>query len=630
VTARLALLVAPSDPLVSTASARLEALAWLRNQFARRGFQVAIVGSGGDPVADLERVAAALSPGSVAIVHVSGRLVGTDSLALGKTTLALPTLIEVLAARTPGYVSVILDLVQGEDPDEPEPGTDLSSAAARSLGAEQHGYPVLAAVRPADDASDRIAFTRRGMPPVDDGGPPSGEALLSAMHDRAAATDQDGADAPSFALLRGAPDPTIDGLIAQASENRDWQRVVELRLDRVESLGTVALRAEELAAIGRILQFELRDADGAVDVLEQARRLDPTRAAVLEALRYAYEASGRAPPIDPAEYARAFAAHRRAGQTDAALLDAMLLEEVGAAEPEHRATIEQSRSVRPVQVLKPFDTAAWDALRAPGFDGALAALLTAVRDAAIAVRIEQLQSNRRLPRLDPAARLDAESTVSAVRTLHWAAKVLGVDCPDLYAGADDASQAAHVPAGRPSISLAPGALSGTSSKQLAFIAGRALTWYRPEYHCMLYYPTLEDLRELLGAALEIGGVDTAEPSSPSTAETRRALARRLAADQHAAIGDAVGSLGARGGEVGLEHWIRSAELTAARVGLFLCGDLEVAAAGVRSQPPAPGRPPAERVTSDLVAFCASRAHGTLRAQFLNLAPQSLRPPPPGA
>jgi hypothetical protein len=61
--------------------------------------------------------------------------------------------------------------------------------------------------------------------------------------------------------------------------------------------------------------------------------------------------------------------------------------------------------------------------------------------------------------------------------------------------------------------------------------------------------------------------------------------------------------------------------------LFLCGELKIAVAGVRAQTSAPGRPTAERVTSDLVAFCASRAHAALRAQFLRLSPQTL--PPPG-
>jgi hypothetical protein len=120
-------------------------------------------------------------------------------------------------------------------------------------------------------------------------------------------------------------------------------------------------------------------------------------------------------------------------------------------------------------------------------------------------------------------------------------------------------------------------LSGTPTKQLAFLAGRALTWYRPEYHAMLYYPTLEDLRELLGARLaELGG------------------------------------------DVALERWIRSAELTAARAGLLLCGELKIAVSGARSQVSTPGRPSGERVASDLVSFCASRSHGALRAEYLRL------------
>src|SRR5260370_39181634 len=114
---------------------------------------------------------------------------------------------------------------------------------------------------------------------------------------------------------------------------------------------------------------------------------------------------------------------------DAALLDAMLLEELGVAESEHLAMVEQSRSVGPMQALKPLDATAWDALRAPGFDAAIAALLGAARDAAVAVRLEQQPSNRRRP-LDTAARLDAESTLSAVRTLYWAARALGVVWPD--------------------------------------------------------------------------------------------------------------------------------------------------------------------------------------------------------
>src|SRR6185437_15807585 len=163
------------------------------------------------------------------------------------------------------------------------------------------------------------------------------------------------------------------------------------------------------------LQTQLGDADGAVDLLEHAKSLTPKKVAVLEALRAAYEASGRAPPIDPAEYAAAFAAHRKAGQMDAALLDATVLDEIGAAAPEQQALVEQSRSVGPMQVLKPLDDDAWHALRGAGHDEALAAFFAAVGPAAMGARAEQLSA----PRRKEAGRLDPESTISAVRTLHW-------------------------------------------------------------------------------------------------------------------------------------------------------------------------------------------------------------------
>jgi hypothetical protein len=578
VTARFALFVAPPEPALSSASARLEALGWLRNQVVRRGFQVVIVGSGSSLLAELEPFAARLSPGDSVLVHVSGKLALDGSAALAATTpLPLSALTELLAARSPGYVSLILDLVHDEHPGS----TDLLSEAVHSLGAQERGYSVLAAVRALPDASDRIAFTRLAMPPFDDAAPPSTEALLARMHERAVMAGQGGANGHRFVLLPGAPDTTIDGLITQAIQASDSRRVVELRLDRVEQLATVAQRVQELTGVARMLEVDLRDPSGAVDVLEHARTLDPKGATVREALRHAYEASGRAAPIDAAEHAKAFATHRRAGQKDAALLDAMLLEQLGVAQPEHLALVEESRSVGPMQVLKPLDAAAWDALRAPGFDEALATLFSAVQDTAVAARREQLRSNRRRPSLDPSARLDPESTVSAVRTLHWAARVLGVSCPALYAGTEDTGEAiTHIPGDQPSISLAPHMLSGTSAKQLAFLAGRALTWYRPEYHLMLYYPALDDLSELARAAAE--------------------------------------RLGTGDGAIALEPWIRSAELTAARAGLFLCGELKTAVAGARSGSTSPGRPSAERVTSDLVAFCASRGHATLRAQFLRL------------
>jgi hypothetical protein len=571
-----------------------------------------------------------MSSSDVVLVHVSGRLEKSDSVAMGRAdALRLADLGDLLAACGAGYVSAILDLRREVDPGDGQNDTDIATAAARSLAEAGRVCSVLAAVRPALQGADRMGFTRMAIPPFDYGdGPPSGEELLSIMHDRASAGDPSGAWAGGVVFLRGAPDPTIDGLVARATAARDWTRVVELRLDRAETLATAGQRSHELLTAARILLAELDDAEGAIEVLERARSLDPKRAAVLEVLKHAYEAAGRAPPIEPAEYLMAFTAHSRAGQTDAALLDAMLLVEIGAAEPVHKALVDELRSVGPAQILKPLDADAWSALRAPGFDPSVGALLASVRDAAIAVHIERMQSSRKIRSLDPGERLDDESTVSAVRSFHWAARVLGVACPDLYAAAEGAVElVTQVEGKRPSILLAPGVLSGTSTKQLAFLAGSCLSWHLPEYQCLLYYRTLDDLRELVRATLEIAGAGA--PSSGASKASKdsleRGLARHLGNEGRAAMGEAASHLVARGGELRLDHWLRSAELTAARTGLLLCGELNTALAGVRSQPHSAGRPTAERITGDLLEFCASRAHADLRARFV--ATSQSAPPP---
>jgi len=620
---RIALLVAPSDPLADSAAARREALGWLRGQLARRGFQVAIVGGGADARGDLDQALAKVSPGDAVVVHVSGRLAASDSIASGRGDhLRLGDLGDLLAAREPGYVSVVLDLLSDDGSGEPgEDDPDLPSKVAASIFASERGYPVLVSLRAAVDSAGRMGFTRHALPEAYDGGPPSGEALLAEMYERAMAAEPNGVTPARLAFLRGTADPTIDGLVAWATKAGHWARVVELRVDRADQLAGVGQRVQELCGIARILQFELGDADAAIDVLLRARTLDPARATVLEALKHAYEAAGRAPPIEPADVAKAFAAHQRARQTDAALLDAMVLVELSAAQPEHRKLVEESRAVGPVPILKALDASGWEMLYGPGFDPALSALFASVHDAAVSARVDAMPSGKRPPALDSAVRLDDESTVSAVRTLHWAARVLGVACPDLYAAAADAALdvLTQVPGKRDSIILGAGALSGTSSKQLAFLAGRCLTWHRREYHCLLYYPSREDLYALVTAALAVAGSsDLADaPVGSAAADLRREIARRIGAQERAVLGEAAARLAAPPDPSALDPWIRSAELTAARAGLFLCGDLATAVAALPLQPAAPGRPSIERVKGDLLAFCASPSHVALRAHFLS-------------
>jgi tetratricopeptide (TPR) repeat protein len=438
-----------------------------------------------------------------------------------------------------------------------------------------------------------------------------------------------------------------------------WENAAEV----VGTMADVAASSLERAALrhvqGRMLLDHVKDEDRAIAAFEAALEEDPMHAeaaATLTRLRSArgeLDAAGREQladrhftegneagalaeleaamaqePMRASLYTRAFDAHRRAGRTDGAFLAALSLEELGEAEVDQQMLIGQFRQVTPVRARASFDEAAWQLVRAPGSDEVLAGVFAAIERAAVETRVEELRRRKKLVKVDPASRLSETSTASVARSFQWAARVLGIECPDLYIGERVPGGIGALQAASPSTVLGPEVLSGPTAKDLAFLAARHLTYYRPEHHVLVYYPTREDLTNLLLAAVEIV---MPAPSAPSLGANVRALharmEKRIGKEDREALAAAVSQLDARGGRASLGSWIRSVELTAARVGLVLCGDLSSAAAIVRAESRSIGGVPTEAKRGDLVAFCASAAHATLRTRFATTAPESLRPPP---
>ena len=615
---------------------------------------------------------------------------------------------------------------------------------------------------------------------------------------------------PVLTSTAAAPARSIDERIAEATELAQWPLAVELRREKVRGLDSIRLRVREYVAIARILQVELDDSDGALAALDEARRLDPTRVGVLQALRRGYERVGqweaafetidalagvstspadraelrygqaciareqlqdddralatlqaalqcdatheralamfdemcraRAPVVahdepepeptspdaappelestspdatppelgstsqpletaessgpatdpslsiaadlsssmasegsdpprtegaelapeaappqedelpdppsseppasqdlidetesaifdaeDPATHATAFETHRREGRTDAALLAALALEELGAADVEQQVLVDQFRSVAPVRARGTLDEHAWRQLRLDPASEALTALFAAVARAAITTRLEQLVARKRLVTLDPVRRLEETSTASVVRSFQWAARVLGVPCPALFTVDDVPGDIAAVRAKDPATALGPAVLRGRSAKELAFLAARHLTYYRPEHQVLVYFPTGEDLGRLLTATVEM-----AAPGTMPGANERAVVTLRERLERHVTKAElsliAAASLGLAGG-ANLASWARGVELTAGRAGLLLCGDLASATSIVRSESrPIAGLTGVAR-RYDLIAFCASPEHAELRTRFVVTAQESIQPPP---
>jgi len=333
-------------------------------------------------------------------------------------------------------------------------------------------------------------------------------------------------------------------------------------------------------------------------------------------------------PVDPAVHATAFAEHWREGRTDAAFLAALALEELGAADVDQQILVDQFRSVAPIRARGSLEEDAWKLLRVTGPSDCVAALFGAVARAAVAMRIEELVARKALVSLDLATRLDEKSTASIMRSFQWAARVLGVPCPALYLMDEVPGDIAAVCAVEPSTALGPSVLSGRSAKELAFLAGRHLTYYRPEHQVLVYFPTGEDLTRLLVATIEIGAPGTFPAGSDSSVGLLGdRLSRHLTVAERTAIASASQELDEK---VDLGRWARNIELTAGRAGLLLCGDLATAASLVRSESRPFGGLTSDDRRHDLISFVVSAEHRELRDRYVLSAAGSAAPPPAAA
>jgi len=653
---RFAVIVAPSDPRSGDASARRQALAWLRGKLASFGFAVDIVGGGQDPQAALEGAAARVSAGDALLVHLSGRLAGRrSSLALafgGGRSVRLSTVSQTFASRAPAQLGFVAELMHEEDPADAQLASECLASVVRALVVPDTGHAALAAVRPVTASVPRLAFTKQALTGANsEAPPPAVYALLAAMHDCGLPASTGDSSAQCFTFVREGvaphgvptdsllePKPHLPDSVLVAADAKEteaeaagdevpppdvpidwktdvagWQRALQSCLARIGTSKAARARVREISALSRLL--------------EAARAIEDKPAPVRQLLLEGCERMQSLAPTHVMAYADAFALHNREGHTDEALLCAQVLDELGAADSEHRALIDQFRSVAPVRARASLDAAAWEHLRAPGSDEVLAALFAAIERAAIAAKLEELhQIGWSPPMVDRKERLSETSTASVVRSFQWASRVLKVRCPDLYA-MDDVPGIAGLHAPDPSLALGPAVRSGPSAKDLAFLAGRHLTYYRPEYRLLFYYPTQDDLTTLLFAAAQLAM--STSPSSRASEEVRRLQARlvyHVSGRDRAALNHAVQRLESRGGRANVAAWMRSVELTAARAGLLLCGDLAAGAALIRSELCRVPDLADDLRRGDLVAFCASRAHADLRSRYVARGPDSIAPP----
>jgi hypothetical protein len=370
------------------------------------------------------------------------------------------------------------------------------------------------------------------------------------------------------------------------------ERVAELERELEQARSHVAVEVD-LSGIAAPAQGAVTEAED-VDEITRHLRHDPRDEARLHAL---------------------FRHSAHAGDLDRQFCVSLVLTHLGVANPEEaalHAKHAESTLIRPKAALQ---REAWARLLLhPEQELLTGEIFASVAPAVLMGRLSALRRDKALPKLDPQTRQDpATSTIQAVRCFSWAAAILGMAPPLLHADPGYAGMVEMVPGMPPATRIGAQALSGRSTAELAFLAGRHVAYHRAENFMRLLVPQIRDLEDIFLAALSIGN-----PGLPLSAHVKELVVPIAKAIEPILEPMTVDHLRGyflrfleEGGRTNLQRWAVAVDRTAARAGLLLANDLRAAQAVLVLDDVAT----AEGRMDDLLVFVLSDRFAKLRKQI---------------
>ena len=366
----------------------------------------------------------------------------------------------------------------------------------------------------------------------------------------------------------------------------------------IRALDEVAtMRPEDIEA--RVLLARLLDEIGqttlAVRCLELAAEFAPFRAATYRDL------------------------HRMLGNEedeDRAYSAAAALVALGEADLDEQMAYAQFAPESPLRPNRTFDEAFWAELAPDHHDADVDAIMAAIENAAVAAWIEAQEERSGLPSPDDKYKQDPETTtVSAVRSFLWASRLLGVSQPTVYAQPQNSRIGVlTVPSRSDEVLLGRHVLTGRSSVELSFIAAHHMTYFRPGWKVISYFPTFNELQTVARAAVAVARPDVIAEESlgAGTLELSQRMSPHLGETARAELAVAIDRIYERGSRMDLASWMRSVESTACRAALVATGDVTIAGNLLAVA----GGPVADMTARDrardLLPFSVSQKYGELR------------------
>lgn len=399
-------------------------------------------------------------------------------------------------------------------------------------------------------------------------------------------------DAPASLVLgpQAAANPRVALLERRVQELQ--QKVADLARELAEARSQVAVEVDlsNLAASGGPVEHPV---DERADDLTRRLHGNPRDVEALHAL---------------------YRVHERAGDQDRRWLVSQALVYLDAAHHGERETYARGRVEGLIKPTHSVSSEGHKLLFHPDEEVLTGQIFAVIAPAVLLGRISTLRRDRVLPKLDPQARQDPKmSTLQAVRCFSWAGAILGLGSPPLYADPEYPGSVEMVPGVPPAARLGRSALSGRSPFELAFIAGRHLSYLREQHFIRLLVTTIADLEDLFLAALSIANANI--PLSSEIRQRVEPLARAIEPVLDPAAIDHLRGHFFRfldeGGRTNLRRWATAADRTAARAGLLLANGLDAAHAVFESEDPAS----VDSKMDDLIVFSVGDRYARLRRQI---------------
>jgi tetratricopeptide (TPR) repeat protein len=292
------------------------------------------------------------------------------------------------------------------------------------------------------------------------------------------------------------------------------------------------------------------------------------------------------------------------------------------ATPEERAFYEKHRVKGMPQVRGRLTNEVWSKHLIHNEENVyISKMFEMITPAALQAKIAMLKAKRQLPDLDKRLLQDPKnSTVTFAKTFFWAANILGVHAPELYVRSDIPGSVVAVPMLPPASLAGQTVLTGFQPQELTFICGKHLAAYRGEHYIRTLFPTQAELTIMLFAGVMLSAPNT--PMPPDMAQqirmTAQELGRYIQPVQLEGLRTVVKRFIDEGAKANIKRWNFAVEMTAARAGFALSGDLEICKKVLSSEQTRPGEPTAAEKMQGLLAYSVSEDYSKVR-QALGVA-----------